>query len=252
MKGNGIVLSVIALAVGAAAGYFVRAARSTEAEGNATTAEVSGRPIEDLGESASVKALRARVAELERRLAEKAREDKPEAVPVSGGGERAVSPRERMARLEKEDPARYAQITNRIANWRRRRAESAQAKIDFLASIDTSRMSKKERAVHEELQELVARREELESSMHNRDLDDDQRLRIFEELRSSGSRLRELAARERDSLLSETARNLGFEGEDVGEIVSTVKEIFEATDSGWGHRAFGPRPGGRVPGARRQ
>lgn len=243
---------VLALAVGAAAGYFVRDGQEVEAAESAATAVDTGRQIENAGDSASVKALRARVAELERRLAEKVEEVKVEANAVAGRGEAALSPRERMEKLEKEDPARYVQITNRIASWRRRRSESAQAKIDFLSSIDTSRMSKKERQVHEELQELVARREELEASMHNRELDDGQRRKIFEELRSSGSRLRELAAKERDSLLSETARNLGFEGEDVGEIVSTVKEIFEATDSGWGHRAFGPRPGGRVPGARRQ
>lgn len=239
---NALLVSA-ALIAGMAAGYFI-GKNGPEAENTVVSSpERVKKPISDVGESSSVRSLRARISELEKLLAEKnaaAQADDRAVNAVSNRQDSGLSHRERMAKMEKEDPARYTQITNRVATWRRRRAESARAKIDFLSSIDTSVMSKKDQAVHEEFQELVARREELEADLHDPDLDDDQRRRLFGQLRESGAKLRELAAKERDSLLSETARNLGFEGEDVREIVTTVKEIVEATDSGWG-----PGRGGR-------
>jgi hypothetical protein len=150
---------------------------------------------------------------------------------------------ERMARMAKEDPARYAQMTNSFATWRRQRARS---RIDFLSSIDVSHMPASARAVHAELQELVAEREELESALHQQGLGDEERGRIFRELHQTGSKMHELSMKERNNLLSETVRNLGFEGDDAGEIVTTVKQIFEATDSRPWHRGPGPRgPRGR-------
>jgi hypothetical protein len=80
-----------------------------------------------------------------------------------------------MKKMAVDDPQRYAQITNRIANWRRRRSEQARSRIDFLSSIDTSRMSAEAREVHEELQQLVAHREELEEDLHRHGLDDTKR-----------------------------------------------------------------------------
>jgi hypothetical protein len=93
--------------------------------------------------------------------------------------------------------------------------------------------------VHVQLQELVVEREELESALHQQGLSDEERGRLFGELRRTGAKMHELSMKERDNLLSETVRNLGFEGDDAGEIVTTVKEIFEATDSGPWHRPFG-------------
>ena len=182
--------------------------------------------------------------ELEKQLAAKPADEKAPA-PDSGPSRFVESHVERMKKMAVDDPQRYAQITNRIANWRRRRSEQARSRIDFLSSIDTSRMSAEAREVHEELQQLVARREELEEDLHRHGLDDTKRHGLFQELREIGTKMRELNAKERDNLLSETARNLGFEGSDAAEIVTTVKEVFNATESGWGMPGFGP--GGRGP-----
>jgi hypothetical protein len=96
-------------------------------------------------------------------------------------------------------------------------------------------MSKSAKAVHAQLQQVVAEREELEAGLHQEGLSDEERHRIFGELRRTGAKMHELSMKERDNLLAETARNLGFEGEDSAEIVTTVKEIIEATDSGRWH-----------------
>ena len=244
-----IAIAAVSLALGAAAGYGMRPAADEPLSPAkpGTAADERGKAIDDNGAKASVKALRGRIAELEARLAELKSGKESEAVTVAAvppaAPERRESHSERMERMKKEDPARYAQMTNRFAAWRRQRAETARSRIDFLSSIDTSKMSKSARSVHEELQQLVAEREELESNLHREGLSDEERYRLFGELRRTGAKMHELSMKERDNLLAETARNLGFDGEDSAEIVTTVKEIIEATDSGrWhGFGRGGPR-----------
>lgn len=244
MNVKNMVSALVALSLGAVAGYI--AANKGETPLPESTPEISsGAAIGDNGAEASVKALRARIAELEKQLAEKG-EKTPPAAPVAASASQFIDSHvERMKKMAKDDPERYAQITNRIANLRRRRSEQARSRIDFLSSIDTSGMSAEAKAVHEELQQLVARREELEEDLNKYGLDDTKRRELFRELRDTGAKMHELNVKERDNLLAETARNLGFEGADVSEIVTTVKEVINATEGGWGMRGFGP--GGRGP-----
>ncbi len=153
-----------------------------------------------------------------------------------------------MERLKKEEPERYAQITNSMAQFRRHRLERAQSKIDFLSSIDTSRMSPAMLKVHSDLQDMIARREEIESKMHSiMDMTEEDRHALFGEMRETDERIRELNRFERDNLLVQTAEALGFQGDDAAEIIDTVKSIYEATDSGWGWGGPGGpgRRGGR-------
>lgn len=242
-----MVMTAAALAIGAAAGYFAKTGpTSALSETDAVKVESGSRKlIDDAGAEASIRALRRRISELEARLAEAAekKSGSESAVPAPPPESRE-SHSERMARIAKEDPVRYAQMTNRFASWRRHRAAAARSRIDFLSSIDTSRMSASARAVHDELQELVAEREELEANLHQEGLSDEDRRKLFEALGRTGAKMHELSMKERDNLLAETVRSLGFEGEDAGEIVTTVKEVIKATDSRPWHRGFG-RGGGR-------
>lgn len=246
-----------ALLAGVAIGYFVKdepiAAEEPKAE------ETARKPVADKGDEASVKALRRRIAELEKLLAEK---DGESEVAISNAAAEAVKARppepprgnwrERMEEMRKNDPERYTQMTNRFANWRRSRAEQARNKIDFLSSIDTSHMSAGARKTHDALQDLIASREEIEAQLQNPDLSDEERGKLMRQLWESHGELQRLNGEERKNLIDETARSLGFEGEDAKEISATIREIIEATDSGWGghHRhGGGPRrPGG--PGGR--
>ena len=249
-----------ALLAGVAIGY-VAGGRSAPGTSAQTAAEAPKRTapasIADQGEVASVKALRRRVAELEGLLAEK--EAKSE-VAISNAVAEAVKNRppepprgnwrERMEEMKKNDPARYTQMTNRWAQWRRSRSEQARNKIDFLSSIDTSHMSARARKTHDELQELIAKREDIEAQLQQEGLSDEERGKLMHELWSTHGDLRRLNGEERKNLLAETAHNLGFEGDDAKEISATIQEVIEATDSGWGggrhhggHR--GPPPGGQ-------
>ena len=241
-----------ALLAGVAIGYFVKdepiPAEAPKVE------EKAKKPVADKGEDASVKALRRRIAELESLLAEK---DGKSEIAISNAVAEAVKNRppepprgnwrERMEELKKNNPEEYARRTNWWAQVRRTRSEQARNKIDFLSSIDTARMSAGARKTHEALQDLIVRREEIERQLQQPDLSDDERGKLMGELHSTHHELMRLNGEERSNLFEETARNLGFEGEDAKEITATIQEVIRATDSGWdGHHGGrrGPPPGG--------
>ena len=241
----------MALFVGVAIGYFVKD-DPVPAEESPKVAEKAKKPVVNKGDEASVKALRRRIAELERMLAEK--EERTETAVASAEPQtRPPEPprqdwRERMEEMKKSDPERYTQMTNRFAQWRRSRSEQARNKIDFLSSIDISRMSAGAKKTHNALQDLIAKREEIEQQLQAPDLSDDERGRLMGELHSTHRELMRLNGEERKNLFEETARNLGFAGEDAKEFSATIQDVIEATDSGFGfhhggHR--GPPPGGR-------
>ena len=157
--------------------------------------------------------------------------------------------RERMEELKKNNPEEYARRTNWWAQVRRTRSEQARDKIDFLSSVNTSQMSAGARKTHNELQELIARREDLEQQLQNPNLTDDERGKLMGELHSTHRELMRLNGEERNNLFEETARNLGFEGEDAKDISATIQEVIRATDAGWGGHHGGHRgspPGGQV------
>ena len=238
---------VISLLVGAALGYCL-GPLSSPAPAPAPEQKAEPEQVkqpEYRGERAD-RALRARIKELEGMLAkqgievEKMKEE-------SSRRDRPRDFRADMERLKKEEPERYAQITNSMAQFRRHRLERAQSKIDFLSSIDTSRMSPAMLKVHSDLQDMIARREEIESKMHSiMDMTEEDRHALFGEMRETDERIRELNRFERDNLLVQTAEALGFQGDDAAEIIDTVKSIYEATDSGWNWG--GPGGGGRRDG----
>ena len=155
-----------ALLAGVAIGYFVKddpvPAEAPKVE------EKAKKPVADKGDEATVKALRHRIAELEKLLAEK---DGKSEIAISNAVAEAMKNRppepprgnwrERMEELKKNNPEEYARRTNWWAQVRRTRSEQARNKIDFLSSIDTARMSTGARKTHDALQELIINREEI-------------------------------------------------------------------------------------------
>ena len=240
----------VALLAGVAIGYFVKDEPIPAEEPKAE--EKAKKPVADKGDEASVKALRHRIAELEKLIAEK---DGASEIAISNAVAEAakVRPpepprgnwRERMEEMKKNDPERYTQMTNRFAQWRRDRAAQAQDRMDFLSSIDTSRMSAGAKKTHNALQDLIARREEIEQQLHQEDLSDEERGKLMGELHSTHHELMRLNGEERKNLFDETAKGLGFTGADAKEFTATIQEVIEATDSGWGGRHHRGGPGGR-------
>ncbi|MBQ2625269.1 MAG: hypothetical protein IJG18_09275 [Kiritimatiellae bacterium] len=245
---------VISLLVGAALGYCLgplsSPAPAPEPEQKAEPEQVKQTDQRDHGDRAANRALRARIKELEDMLAKQGVEVekmKEEETARRDRGPRNWDFRADMERLKKEEPERYAQITNSMAQFRQRRLERAQSKIDFLSSVDTSRMSPAMLKVHSELQDMIEKREAVEEKMREfMDMTEEERREAFREIGEIDGKIRELNRAERDNLLVQTAEALGFQGDDAAEIIDTVKSIYEATDSGWGWG--GPGGGGRRGG----
>ena len=257
MKGFGgsAFLAAIALVAGTAVGYCLAPGAAQEAAPDAgRTARLDRAPIADNGEAASVKALRARVAELERILAEKQMAEEAAATNAIAAAPRPPEPgrgrgREWMEDLKKSNPERYAQITNHFAQMRRQREERQRRNLDFLASVDTSRMSSEMKKTHYALQKRLALREELLGQLHasfeDPNTTEEHRRAVSQQMRENEELLRDLQREERSNLFEATANTLGFEGDDAKDIVTTLEDVVEATDSSWGpHRG---RTRGRPP-----
>ena len=235
-----------ALLAGVAIGYFVKDEPIPAEEPK--TEKVEKKAVADKGEEASVKALRRRIAELEKLIAKK---DGESEIAISNAVAEAAKTRppepprmnwrERMEEMKKNDPERYTQMTNRFAQWRRSRAEQARDKIDFLSSIDTSHMSAGAKKTHNALQSLIAKREDIEQQLQSPDLSDEERGKLMGELHSTHGELMRLNGEERRNLFEETARNLGFSGEDAKEVSATIQEVIRVTDGGWGGHHGRPR-----------
>lgn len=204
-----------------------------------TGGPLEGATIRDKGDDASVKALRARIRDLERQLAERqTRSETTKAEVATPAGEATQSERshqrregfrERMERMKKEDPKRYEEMTKRFESFRKAFAERQQARQEFLSSVDVSRMSASDKKVHNDYQELLAHRDELMEQMHDEGVSDDQRRAIGTELHETMGQLNALGEQERSNLLRQTIESLGFQGDEVGEITATINDVFDVT-----------------------
>lgn len=240
---------VVSLLAGAAIGYcFSPSPKATPASAEETKAKetkAARNPDDAAGERSSNRALRARIRELESLLEKQGIEFEKMKTEETDRRERRRDFRADMERIKTEDPARYAQMTNHMAQFRQRRLERAQSKMDFLASVDTSRMSASARKTHEDLIDLIERREGLESKMRDfMEMSEEERHAAFSEMREMDSEIRKLNRIERNNLLRQTAETLGFKGEDAKEITETLKGVIEATDFGFGFGPGGPGRGG--------
>ena len=241
----------VALLVGVAIGYFVKDEPAAVAEPTKAE-EKTKKPVADKGDEATVKALRHRIAELEKALAEK--EERSETAvasaepPTRPPDRPQLNWRERMEEMKKNEPERYNEMTNRMAQWRRDQSARNKDRIDFLSSIDMSLMSAGAKKTHQKLQALVTKREEIEDTLHREGegMDDNLRDELMRELHQTHREMHQLNEEERKNLLEATARSLGFEERDAKEITATIQDVIEATDNGWGggRRRGGPRGGG--------
>ena len=248
-RGSSFLLA-FALLAGVALGFCFGVTTSTTPEQAKEEREkTEKRPLADAGEAASLKALRARVADLERQLAARTKDDAQtnEAAAVSQQNAPGPmnGPRDWLEKLKKDDPERYTQMTNNFARMRRRREERQQRNLDFLASVDTSRMSASAKKTHAALMEALAARAEMESKAHFGEMTDEERRAAVAELMESERELRRLRRAERSILFEATANTLGFEGDDAKEIVATLEEVVDATDGSPRHMP--PPPGRRHP-----
>ncbi len=239
MKKINFTIPIVALITGAAIGFCLSPESSApcqECIANAEKAkkfksERPKRAIDSEGRSQ-----RRRVREID-----SSKTDAQEARVSERGSDEPRSPRQGsdwLNNLKTENPERYQQITNNMARWRSERTATVQSKLEFLSSIDTSKMPKHAKETHEKLLALYQEREAMEARIEGMmlggagsEFSHDDRRKMFEEMRETSQMINELAAQERENLIKQTAHELGFKGEDVGEITATIKGIIDATST---------------------
>ena len=254
-------IALPALICGALLGYLVKpSAPAAEPQDSAPAASRPSKKTSDI----EVANLRARIRELERKLANatatptaeaeelpQQHEERPQNPFLRNGPPpmpTAAEMRAHMEELREKDPAKYVQMTNRFARRQEHRLKRTNDRLDILASVDTSRLSEKELKTHEALQDAIVRREELCQLLNpqNEDLTEEQRKKTHKELDQLNQTMHQLEMSERNTLLHKTARSYGLSNSNAKEMIEAVKAIYQATDDGGG-RHGGPRWFGRPP-----
>ncbi len=217
-----------ALMAGVAIGFFVQPEPAAAPAAPRPASGTGGAArIADRGASASAAALRARVRELEAALARAQAGD--EGAAASNGVARPEGPRSWREILRRDDPARYAQMTNRVARWRQSCRDFQEVRASFLSSIDTSGMDADALKTHAAYQALLSLREDLEDRLQSADLDEAGRDALIREIGAVSRSLRVEGARERQVLFGQVARAMGLEGAAATDLQLTIYDIIEAT-----------------------
>ncbi len=147
-----------------------------------------------------------------------------------------------FARMKRERPKDYIQMTNNMAKARAERRAKVKDNLNFLASIDVSKFSEEATATHERLQELIARQEELNEKLNpleRENVSEEERRKNFEEMMNIALEIGELNAAERDTLFRTVAEEMGCAEDDADTFVETLTDIIDATGGNFG--GFGPR-----------
>ena len=257
MNSKSIIISITLFALGALAGTFLapsgtRTLLSAENEAQEST---TSSPISDAGSAATIASLRARIAELESALSAQGNvrdADTPvrEGASAQGKDSRRMGPpsREEMKKWEAEHPEEAAKMKKEMEKRMAEHKEREAARRDFISSVDTSSWSYSAKKNHSSYLAAKEKQEELMEQMHNPDLTDDERDSIFQQMRENGQSLRSMADTERENLLSTAVENSGITGDAAEELISTIQDVYEATQQQGGRGGPGGPGGGMPPG----
>lgn len=240
MKKSSIIWAA-ALAVGIAAG-FAAGRMSVSGQGKEEAPQASAAATEE----ALAKA-KKRIAALEAELAE-AKSDARRVRKLAARAEDAVGKvlkdGEKLkdeisfsvgtnvdvyAEMKKRLPEdAYVAATNALERMKAANAERAKGRREYLASLDVSGLSAKERETHKRFMELLDRREKAMAKMKGIIPDP----KTVSELVQLEMEMRPLAKQERKSLLGAVTRELGYTGDDGAVVTDTLEGIFDSTSGG--------------------
>jgi len=125
------------------------------------------------------------------------------------------------------DADAFAAATNAMEEMRAKLRKRSKNRIEFLSSVDTSRMSEKQRENHERFLSLLQRREALSEKMKGKGLLPD--FGALQEMVALDMEMRPIAKDERAALLQGVANELGYTGEDAEVLQDTINTVFDCT-----------------------
>lgn len=252
MKKTLAVVAVVAVLAAFAAGIALGLVLRAPVDGRPATARgLPGLPtlpavvLPASDDTSTVRALRAKVGDLETRLSRLAKAAKvladinaKTAVAAKTNaaaaqlpwGSRFITVAEWLARLKATDPARYIRETNEYARMWKEHRDELDGRIDFFKSIDTSKFSDEEKATHARLLELAEANRDLEDRMEECGADKDAMEKLRQEKWDHMAKMRELCQQERDTLLRETAEAAGCPDTESQTVIDTIKTVYQSTD----------------------
>lgn len=134
-----------------------------------------------------------------------------------------------VAELKKQLPeAEFTAATNALAGLKAKLAERAKGRREYLASLDVSGLSAKERETHSRFMEFFDRREKAMSKMKGLLPDE----KTIGELMEIELQMQPLAKQERKALLGALTKELGYSGEDGAVVADSIEGIIDCTGSG--------------------
>lgn len=125
------------------------------------------------------------------------------------------------------DADAFTAATNAMEEMRAKLRKRSKNRIEFLSSVDTSRMSEKQRENHERFLSLLQRREALSEKMKGKGLLPD--FEALQEMVALDMEMRPIAKDERAALLQGVANELGYTGEDAEVLQDTINTVFDCT-----------------------
>ena len=122
----------------------------------------------------------------------------------------------------------FVAATNAIADLRARLTAKAKGKMDFLSSVDASKMSAADRATHEKYLDLMKQRADLMAKMKGGFPDMESMQKMMEVEMKMGP----VAKEERSVLVNEVVRELGYAGDDAVVVQDAISSIYDSTSGG--------------------
>lgn len=154
---------------------------------------------------------------------------------------------ERMAQLQRDDPARYEEMKKRREAFRERVQQQADERTEFLQKINTTGMTDEQRANHEK---LIATAEQVRVLMAQMaSLPPDQAGTVRQQLGELYGSIPELYEQERRYLLEQTGRAMGYADGETGQFADYIQQIVDQTSIPRGFGRGGRGPGGNRAGA---
>ena len=134
----------------------------------------------------------------------------------------------RLERMKEEEPERYEEMQKHREEFRDRMERTTAERAAFLLEVDTANMSEEQVASHEELVGLIEATWALQRQLRD-DSAEVNHHDVRHELMANVYRISQLYGQEREYLLEQTGRELGYEGEEVQTFASHIQGIMDMT-----------------------
>lgn len=225
-------------------------AKLTETPAEAAPAEPDVSADELAAAKAAADALRAELEALRNRLAEQeadlAAAQQP--VEVVAEAEPAAPPTpgfqgDWLERLKESDPERYKQIQERMNGMQKRVTDAVARQAAFNLNIDPSTMTPEQLANHEALLAKLESMMDLSDQFSKRE----EGLNMAEvgmQMRDTFQDLNSLYENQRDMLLQNLGKEVGYKGKEAEEFSGYVREIYDMTSPRSLFRGMMPMGGG--------